>query len=627
MCGILMVFKKNEQIDKENFNSALSLLKHRGPDEQHYTILNNPNIAFGHTRLSIIGVDNGEQPLKHNNDLTAIVNGEFYDYKQIRQNYKSKGYKFNTNTDSEIILPMYLENGNNCFAKLNGEFAGVIYDKNKQQIIAFRDRHGVKPLYFSIDNKGISFASEIKSILKYNKQKAEFNIRELKDRLYGQPLSQGDTIFKNIYNVKPSHFMVYDIRSGNISEHRYWQPKYERSNYTSESLTEILDQYRTRITKAIERRLVSDVPVATYLSGGIDSSVCYAIASQLSGKGLDAFTISFDDKDYDESLIAKKLINKYSGKQNTLYINDQILADNLTDHLWCLENTTFNPHGVAKHLLSKLVRENNYKVVLTGEGSDEYNCGYITNVIDAMQVNPEMFDKNSIASKIEVNKGVFLADGARDIDYLKRKLGFSPSFCSNHVPQVELVNNLFSTDFKDENCLGKFQRFLDKNFIDTSNWDALNISLYYQSLNTFAYVLTALGDRTEMAHSVEARVPFLDNDVIDYITKVPPKYKYYNNTDKFILRESCKDFVTPEHYQNMKHPYMAPPSKAKSPLNIMMGDIFHSNNFIPTELFDHGKLLELFNIHIKNGATDPFISRILFNIFSAAMLNDIFDFS
>jgi asparagine synthase (glutamine-hydrolysing) len=469
------------------------------------------------------------------------------------------------------------------------------------------------------------FSSEIKSILHYEQKKPSFNVRELKDKLYYQPWDQDETIFENIYNVKPGHYLTYDIQTGHCTQNHYWQINYEQENYTQEPLEAILHTYKEKIVKGVERRLVADVPVASYLSGGIDSSVCYGISSTLKGKGIDAFTISFDDKDYDESIQAEKLVKKYSGTQYVLNVTEQQLADNLESHIWCLENLTFNPHGVAKHLLSQLVREKGYKVVITGEGSDEYNCGYITNVLDAMQVNPSHFDRAAIQEKIEVNKGAFLSDNPEEIPFIQTLLKGSLSYCSNAVSQMKLINNLFSEDYREINPEQKFERYFKKHFRETKNWDFLNISLYYQSITTFSYVLTALGDRTEMAHSVEARLPFLDNDVIDYITKVPPKFKYYNNIDKFLLRESCKEYVTAEHYQTKKHPYLAPPTKKNSPFNTLMKDMFHSQKFLNLGLFDKNKLNLLLESYTQSNTNDPFTSRILFCILSVAMVQSVFD--
>ena len=626
MCGIFCVYNKDEPINENKFTSALKLLNHRGPDEQHLHI-ENKCLGFGHTRLSIVGITNGQQPLfARNNDLITIINGEFYDYKTTKKEFSQEGYKFNTLTDSEIIFPLYMKYGFKCFSMLNGEFAGVLYDKKKNILIGFRDRHGIKPLFFDTSKNGIAFSSEIKSILKYYQIQPEYNIKKLTDSLLGPPADQDQTIFKNIFHIKPGHYTIYNLNNHELTTHKYWEVNYDPNNYFDTSLDNILFGYEKVLTSAINRRLVADVPTASYLSGGIDSSVAYGIASTLTGKGLDAFTISFTDKDYDEKILAEKLVKKYAGKQHILNVNDKLLSDNFSNYLWQLENMTFNPHGIAKYLLSNLVRENNYKVVITGEGSDEYNCGYITSVIDAMNATNN-FEKSAIEDKLAVNTGVLLSKNSEDIPYIKKAFGFDLSFFSNIMPQIRLINNLLKPDYQYNDPTDKFKHYLKMHPLPNSQWDPLNTSLYYQSITTFSYVLTALGDRTEMAHSVEARLPFLDNDVVNFICRVNPKYKFYKGVDKFVLRESCRKYVTQEHFKTKKHPYLAPPTNKGSIFNQMMRDEFTSTHFINRQLFNHKKLITLLDKMESKSVVDPFINKILFNILSFAVLDKLFNFA
>lgn len=628
MCGIFSIFNKTTPISLPQFNQALRTLDHRGPDEFDSMALHDDCLALGHTRLSIIGVNNGLQPLFNQIRSTfAIVNGEFYDYKKTKQTFSSDGYPFQTESDSEIIIPLYQRYGLDCFKMLNGEYAGIIYDRANNSLISFRDRHGVKPLYFKKSDSGIAFSSEIKAILNYYGVRPEHNLSKLKNTIFGQPWDQDETLFDGIFNVKPGHILTYNLNTGAITHKPYWHIDYDKNDYMDVSLDEAVNGYEPIISKAVERRLVSDVPVASYLSGGIDSSACYGIASTIKGEGIDAFTISFDQKDYDEFSLAQQLVKKYNGKHHVLNVNEKILSDNLDKHLWHLEGIAFNPHGVAKHLLSNLVRENGFKVVLTGEGADEYNCGYITSIIDAMTASDD-FDKSIIDEKIEVNKGTFLADNAEDLEFIKSKLGHNLSFISNHVSQARLMNSLLSENLQQKDPTLKFKEHFDKYYTnDMKNWDPLNVSLYFQSISTFSYVLTTLGDRTEMAHSVEARVPFLDNDVINYIRRINPRFKFYNGVDKYLLRKSCQKYVTRDHFETKKHPYVAPPaSGGKSYFTEMMYDEFSGSSFKHMGLFEQSGVLKLLDQQRKNPSPSPFIDRILFTILSTSRLHKMFGF-
>lgn len=627
MCGILAQFKKSPKVQGDLFDEALQLLQHRGPDDMEHTLLRDNSLCFGHTRLSIIGLENGRQPLSNqDNTLFAIVNGEFYDYQQIKYDLSLEGYQFKTKTDSEIILALYEKYADECFSKLNGEFAGVIYDVKADKLIIFRDRHGVKPLVFKQQGDGLIISSEIKPILKLDKTQPEWNVDYLK-QFFSWNNTQDNTIFKDIYHVKPAHYMIFDLKTSSIAEHAYWRIDFNQHKYFTSPLTSLTKQYEDKFVAAVARRLVADVPVASYLSGGIDSSACYGVASQLLGNGLDAFTISFDNPDYDEFKQAQSLVKKYAGKHHILTVNEQLLFDNFEQHLWFMEGPVFNPHSVAKYLLSKMVREAGFKVVITGEGSDEYNAGYAPSVMDAAK-----FEYHSQANLpqelLNVSYGAMISHGSKELAYLKPIFGFSPSWYENSAVANSLFNSLYTAHYGVKNPDADIQRWGQANYRqEMQNWDVLNTSLYLTGQVTFAYVLSVLGDRTEMAHSVEARVPFLDHNLLEFLAKVPPKYKATLEFDKFILREAVKKYVTPEHYMTRKHPYMAPPLLIKNSLFAnYMQEIFSSAEFINAGLFDHNKVLKLLHSIISENKPNPEMEKHLFKILSFALLHNTFGF-
>ncbi|MCX8514822.1 MAG: asparagine synthase (glutamine-hydrolyzing), partial [Burkholderiales bacterium] len=592
MCGILAKFSERQLINEQLFKQSLQLLNHRGPDENDYQLYKNGKLAMGHTRLSIIGVENGLQPIvNQEKTLVAIVNGEFYDYKQIRQEFILSGYKFTSDSDSEILLALYQKYRYGCFEHLNGEFAGILYDIKEDKLIMFRDRNGVKPLLFNLNNKDITIASSAKPILKLNGMQAEWDLDYLKQFLAFMH-TQNNTIFKNIQQVKPAHYMIFDLKTSNLSEHIYWQQDYNKNNYLTLPLPELIATYEKELTKSIARRLVADVPVATYLSGGIDSSSCYGIASTLLGRGIETFTISFDNPDYDEFRQAESLVKKYNGKQHVLTVSNEDLSDNFESHLWYMEGPVFNPHSVAKYLLSKKVREAGFKVVLTGEGSDEYNGGYIATVLDQAKLQANSTAELEHLKKI--NAGIMLNAGAKELDYLKDIFGFSPTFLENGAVSNLFFNNLFCAQNQSDNPDLNVQRWM-QNRNKLVNADVLNVSLNCIRQVFITYVLSVLGDSCEMANSVEARTPFLDHNLIEFLAKVPPQYKINNNRDKFLLREATKKYVTLEHYNTPKHPFSAQPLviNRKAKFYQLMYDTFSSQNFINAGIFEQRKVLDL----------------------------------
>ncbi|MCE3267932.1 MAG: asnB [Burkholderiales bacterium] len=625
MCGIFLA-STVEKVNHVLFTKALSLLNHRGPDETSIHS-ETPHLYFGFKRLSIIGINDGVQPFfSPSKDIVAIINGEFYDYQIIKDDFLSSGYSFKGSSDCEIIIPMFLKYGLDCFSMLNGEYAGIIYDKRNNTIYAFRDRHGIKPLYMSFDDKGILISSEIKTILGYRNENPEYNTEYLKQKLFIIPQDQDETLFKNISHIMPGNYIKYDVSTNTLlAQKKYWQVNYSSKNYLKMSLTDILDSFRHKLYNSIQKRLIADVPVACYLSGGIDSSVCYGIASSLNGKGLDAFTISFSDKKYDEQLLSKKLVDKYNGKQYILDIDEELLQKNFADHLWYLEDLAYTSSGVAKHLLSKLAHENGYKVVLTGEGSDEYNCGYISSMIDAAKIFKSM-DNNILKNMISSYDGALISPEAQDLQVVNEILGFNPTFISNAVPHIKFMNNLLHDNIIEDRPLKNIEKYLLKYPLSYEDWNPLNIALYLQSITAFSYIFTVVGDRAEMAHSIEARLPFLDNTLIEFISQIPAHYKCFNNQDKFILRESCKDYVTKEHFEMKKHAYETPPLNKDGPFVNMMLDEFSSVSFINKHIFNHKKLLQVLYDARKSDILPPHLSRNLFLALSLAVIDKTFSF-
>lgn len=627
MCGIVAQFSKKTTINAKEFDKALKTLTHRGPDEYDHTLLRDHKLAFGHTRLSIIGVNNGRQPhSNYDNTIYSIVNGEFYDYKEIRQECMVQGYTFKTETDSEIIIPLYQKYGYDAFKYLNGEFAGIIYDKPNNSLVIFRDRHGVKPLFIKNTPDNLILASEIKTILEIDKSQPEWNVDYLK-QCFNHMNTFDETVFKDIYHVKPGHYIVFNLNTYDIAEHKYWQIDFAKHNYLNESIEDLARLYEKQFTGAVSKRLVADVGVATYLSGGIDSSACYGIASHLKGHGVDAFTISFDNPDYDEFKLAQKMVKKYGGHHHVLQATEKLLVDNYENHMWYMEGISNNPHSVAKYLLSKTVRDSGFKVVITGEGADEYNAGYAPSVMDALKYTHASSAKLS-PGLLKISSGAMFNSDAKELDYAIKMLGFSPSWFESSASENKKFNELFAANYQEQNPDINMQRWLQKRVKnDFKNWDILNTSLYLTGQCTFAYVLTVLGDRTEMAHSVEARVPFLDHNLLDFLAKVPPKYKANADMDKLLLRMAMKKYVTEEHFNTPKHPYLAPPLVSEGSLFARyLHDVFSSSSFANSGLFDVKKILDMLKTLTSSNKALPEIEKRLFKALSFAVLHKTFNF-
>jgi asparagine synthase (glutamine-hydrolysing) len=356
-------------------------LHHRGPDGYGYHVHAEKGIAMAHARLSIIDLEHGTQPLfSSDNHQILTVNGEFYDYKKIRTQLRLDGFSFKTKSDSEIALPLYKKYGLDFVDHLRGEFAFVLYDETLDRLIMVRDRFGIKPLFYSIREDMVCWGSEIKSLFAHPEILRSFDHEAVLHQLM-QTMVPGTTAFKDIHALRPGHMLIIQ-RNGttfSIQDRPYWDMDFPEMNARDNSLTENdhIERTREKLSEAVALRLEADVPVGCYLSGGIDSCSMLGLASSMQQSPVKAFTISFDNKAYDEAEIARTMAEKVNADQEQIRLTaDDLYGENYIKTIWHAERTFYNTLGVAKWCMSKRVNECGYRVVVTGEGSDELFGGY-----------------------------------------------------------------------------------------------------------------------------------------------------------------------------------------------------------------------------------------------------------
>src|SRR5918995_366020 len=373
MCGIFAAMT-HRGLAPERRDAALRSLQHRGPDGSGSWTSRDGRWTLGHTRLSIIGLNNGEQPMTSpDGAVHLVVNGEFYGYREIRDRLRASGYRFSTESDSEIALHLYDERGMQAASELRGEFAVIIADERRQAMIAIRDRFGIKPLYYAVVNGDVFFASEIKALLALGVPAAW----DLEGAIGGMGRSHEKTEFAGISTVPPGCYAI--AKDGDVRIYPYWDweiPTAEQMRADTRSEDEIVDEFREVLRDAVRQRLVADVEVASYLSGGIDSCAVLGLAQQEMARPIRAFTLTFDNALYDEASIAEAQAKHVGATYNPIPITGREIADAYPDAVWHCETQMFNGHGVAKYLLSRAVREAGIKVVFTGEGADEVLGGY-----------------------------------------------------------------------------------------------------------------------------------------------------------------------------------------------------------------------------------------------------------
>ena len=618
-------------VDEGRLDRAIASLHHRGPDAKGKWISPDGRWFLGHTRLSIIGLENGEQPMVDEaHDVRLVVNGEFYGYRRIREDLRGQGYRFQTDSDSEILLHLYHRDGMSLARHLRGEFAGLIADRKNNAMMAIRDRFGIKPLFYAIHEGGVCFASEIKALLALGVPSRWNREAVLQESFLVRPHSR--SLFEGIYSVPPGHYAI--AQRGEVSIHPYWDldfPRAEELAADDRSDEEVVAGFREVLSDAVRERLIADVEVASYLSGGIDSCAVLGFAQAMMDRPIRAYTLTFDDALYDESALAEKQAELCGATYHPVPVVARDLADSYSDAVWHAETPFINGHGVAKYLLSRAVRDAGIKVVFTGEGADEMLGGYAPFRRDVLLYNSERQDPATIerllAEMRESNKAVpgLVGDEEEppeELDLVRRQLGFVPSWIEIFSAMGSTTREFYSKGMSESvaginpyaTCLARLpveERMRGR--------DPLNQALYsWSRVHLPNFILTFLSDRMEMAHSIEGRVPFLDTRVAEYCAGIPIHMKINGMREKHVLREAAKDVIIESVYNREKHPFSTPPAKVGEDDAILelYADTFASRLLDDQPIFDAERVRGLFETFTamppeERQKVDSFLNRVL----------------
>lgn len=571
MCGIVAMFSRRHVIAPAVVEHATKALYHRGPDGQRHWISPDGKVALGHARLSIIDLSTGDQPMASEDERTRIVvNGEFYGYEAIQRELEGRGHRLRTKSDSEIALHLYEDFGLQCLHHLRGEFAIVLWDETRRRLIAVRDRFGIKPLFYAWHNDTLYLASEVKALFAAGVPARWDDESVFHAVSFGK--HQTRTLYEGVFEVPPGHFLLATEKHAQLTQ--YWDFNYPSADATTPKRpdAEYAAEFRHELEEAVRIRLRADVPVGVYLSGGLDSCSVLGLAARHHPDPIRAFTLTFEHVLYDEGLIAKEMAALVGAEFFPIRIGQRDLADNFADAIAHCETPCVNAHGVAKYMLSRAVRDAGYKVVITGEGSDEILGGYAHFRRDMLLYNREGQDPEDVTKLLawleehnSVSRGLLLPDGETGpLDGVQRVLGFVPSWIETFSSRAVKFRPLLSPDFRTRYGPREgMYAILDDTDVrgQLKGRDALHQSLYLWSKTVLAgYVLTMLGDRMEMAHSIEGRVPFLDHKLVELIVRQPVNQKIRGMTEKYVLREAVKDVIIDSVYRRQKHPFLSPPA-------------------------------------------------------------------
>lgn len=572
MCGItgFWLDRPLNSNDNNNLQSMLRAIEHRGPDSKGYHEDTSRGLMMGHDRLSIIDLHTGDQPIySQDKNIVLTANGEIYDYKRLRSDLMSRGERFTTKSDSELIITLYQRHGLDFFKYLRGELAFTLYDARQDRLILARDRFGIRPLFFHKQGDSLFYGSEVKALLAHDQIRGEFDPKALLHQLM-QTMVPGTSAYKDIHAVKPGHMLIAQRKNDRLEleQKRYWDAEFPLAqDYpTVWDEQEWIDKVRAKLIEAVTLRLEADVPVGCYLSGGIDSCSILGLATGAQQSPVKAFTISFDSGDYDESQIAVKMAHSMDADQDILRLSgNELYGNNYVRALWHAERTFYNTLGVAKWHMSRRVHESGFKVVVTGEGADELFGGYPFFKRDmfmhGMASDPGL--QESLEQSNEIFRGAILSEKQVSHPAFDDIMGFTPSWIQTWMLTLDLARPLLHPDIREEledyDPIEAIVATLDPDMLagrhplDKVQYTWIKTMLEGQILNWG-------GDRVDMAHSMESRPPFLDHHLAELAFTIPPQLRIKGNTEKYILREAMKGILPQVLYEREKFAFMAPPA-------------------------------------------------------------------
>lgn len=578
MCGIAGILhaQTDKPVDPQLLVNMAAIQHHRGPDGFGYRLMQDQGVGFSHARLSIIDLneDRARQPFESaDGRLLFAHNGEFYDYQRIRARLTAQEARFATKSDSEIVMHLYQHYGlEETLKQLRGEFAFSLYDKHEECLYLVRDRFGIKPLYWTQAGDTVVFGSELKVLFAHPQVNAKFTDEGLIHQLI-QTMVPGTTAFENIHQVKPGHLVRIQRKNGTleISESKYWDLNFPKLGERAEMTeAEAIEGTREQLLNAVALRLEADVPVGSYLSGGIDSCAIIGLASACRQGPVRAFTIGFDDDKYDESKIAEEMARSCGAEQDIMRLSGNELYGHFEETLWHTERTIYNTLAVAKLLMSRHVNASDYKVVMTGEGSDELFGGYpafrrdmFLHGLDSLPEKERETWHSMLNESNALFTGSMLSQKPVDDAALHFSVGFTPSCLQPWLACSELVPELLAAEKRD--ALRDYQPGAAiADTLDSSQLQgrhALDKAQYVWCKTMLeGQILTWGGDRVDMANSMEARPAFLDHHLAEFAVQLAPEQRIKGRIEKYVLREAMKGILPEVLYKREKFAFMAPPA-------------------------------------------------------------------
>ncbi len=564
MCGIVGFNFE----DKKLIKKMMDLIAHRGPDDKG--VFSEEGVTFGHLRLSILDLSkNGKQPMQNKNNLTIVHNGEVFNFKEIREGLEKKGYRFNSNTDTEVILNAYDAYGKDCLKLFNGQFAFVIYDPKKKIFFGARDRIGIKPFYYYNKDDKFIFSSELKGILVHDIKK-EVNRDSLNRFIANRYIAGPNTIMNDVKRLLAGHYFTYDLKSNEMKIEKYWDLSYNVKN-GAESY--FVDTFRKGFQESVKRRMISDVPLGVYLSGGIDSSAIVGTMSQFTDD-IKTFSVGFGyGEEVDELKYAKEVSEKFDTDHKEFIVKSNLMK-NLPKIIWHGDEPLADPASLPVYLLSENAKKH-VTVVLTGDGGDELFAGYEQNKFlmlrnklkyipkpvrqlgaKSVEIVPEKILNHFFAYSSNIGKEgrKRFCNYATNIDN-KAKAYFEIMGIFNDKERKELFTPKTLSEIR---LFSHMNRINKMHYSDKTNY--LNQILKYEVKEPLPENLLMKTDKATMPYSIEARVPFLDHKFVEFSSTIPPSLKLnkIKGGDKYILKKAMQPILPSSIIKRRKQRFYVP---------------------------------------------------------------------
>ncbi len=586
MCGICGEIDFNNSVRIETIREMSRTLRHRGPDDKGMVFIKDGcateieesfaaplseshfGVGLGHQRLSIIDLSHaGHQPMcNEDGKIWIVFNGEIYNFQNIGEILAKKGHLFKSKSDTEVILHAYEEWGVECLDLFRGMFAFAIWDSRLQRLFLARDRLGKKPLVYFSQNGRFAFASEIKALLQVPNPGRKINDIAIHHYLTYQYVPSPDTIFQGIKKLPPAHYLLYD-RAGKITIERYWKLNFNRNSQVYSDIGELEDRIRTELEESVKVRLISDVPLGAFLSGGVDSSLVVGMMAKMNRKPVKTFSIGFEEEEFDELKYAR-LVSKYFATEHHEFIVEPNALEILPKLVWYYNEPFADSSAIPTYYVAKMTKDY-VKVVLSGDGGDENFAGYPRYLRSQWVASfirlPEKLRKTLLPRLLRKFSAFHWRENTmnRLADFVE---SLSQDQANNYAEQIKIFNrrekeNIYTEDFT-KSIEGIDPLDFLANKFEESDSESLLDSLLYLDTNTYLPEdLLVKVDIATMVNSLEARVPFLDHKLMEFVATIPSGLKLRGTVAKYILKETFKEFLPEIIFKRRKMGFGVPVSR------------------------------------------------------------------